>query len=79
MRSAWSSSGTALPFWPSTKWISIRQEDALPTVESYLAPTHPSKKSSPISAAKGTNLDVLLQAILQRLPLGPPLLPEGRR
>ncbi len=53
----------------------IRQEDALPLVEAWLA-LGDFDDVVPISARKGTNLDVLLDAILKRLPAGPPLYPK---
>ena len=53
----------------------IRQEDALPLAEAWLA-LGDFDEVVPISARKGTNLDILLDAILKRLPIGPPLYPK---
>ena len=53
----------------------IRQEDALPLVEAWLA-LGDFDDVVPISARKGTNLDILLETILKRLPTGPPLYPK---
>lgn len=49
--------------------------DALPLVDSYRS-TADFAAVVPISARKGTQLDVLLKEIVERLPLGPPLYPE---
>lgn len=57
------------------KMDAIPQEQALPLVESYLE-AHTFEEVIPISALKGRNLDVLLDAILKRLPLGPPFYPK---
>lgn len=53
----------------------IRQEDALPLVDSYVA-LREFDAVVPISAAKGSNLDVLLEAVVERLPPGPPFYPK---
>ena len=53
----------------------IRQDDALPLVDSYVA-LREFDEVIPISAAKGTNLDVLLKAVVDRLPPGPPFYPK---
>lgn len=53
----------------------IRKEDALPLVDSYVA-LRSFDEVVPISAERGTNLDVLLDAIVARLPLGPPFYPK---
>ncbi|RMF64979.1 MAG: GTPase Era [Bacteroidetes bacterium] len=52
----------------------IRQEEALPLVQAY-TDLRAFEEVIPISALKGTNLDVLLDAIIRRLPLGPPFYP----
>ena len=54
----------------------IRQEDALPLTEAWLA-LGDFDDVVPISARKKTNLDVLLHAILKHLPVGPPLYPRN--
>ena len=53
----------------------VSQEQALPLVESYTA-LRAFEEIIPISALKGTNLDVLLAEIKRRLPLGPPFYPK---
>lgn len=53
----------------------IRQVDALPLVESYIA-LREFDEVVPISATKGSNLDVLLELIIERLPPGPPFYPK---
>jgi GTP-binding protein Era len=53
----------------------IRQVDALPLVESYMA-LRDFDAVVPISAAKGSNLDVLLETIVDRLQPGPPFYPK---
>jgi GTPase len=53
----------------------IRQEEALPLVESYVK-ERAFDDVIPISAAKGHNLDLLLANITQRLPLGPRFYPD---
>ena len=53
----------------------IPQEQALPLVESYLE-LRAFEDVVPISALKGTNVDVLMEEIVRRLPLGPPLYPK---
>lgn len=53
----------------------IRQVDALPLVESYMA-LRDFDAVVPISAAKGSNLDVLLETIVDRLRPGPPFYPK---
>jgi GTPase len=52
----------------------IRQEEALPLVHSYTE-LHEFDAVVPLSARNGHNLDVLMDEILQRLPLGPPFYP----
>lgn len=53
----------------------IRQDDALPLVESYVE-IRSFDDVIPISATTGFNLDVLLAEILARMPLGPPFYPK---
>lgn len=53
----------------------IRQVDALPLVDSYVA-IRDFDEVIPISATEGTNLDVLLEKIIERLPLGPSFYPK---
>ncbi len=53
----------------------IRQEDALPLVEQYLA-LRAFEAVIPISALDGFNLDVLMAEVQARLPLGPPFYPK---
>lgn len=53
----------------------LRQEDALPLVESYVH-LRSFEEVVPISALKGSNLDVLLDLIVARLPEGPPFYPK---
>lgn len=53
----------------------IRQEDALPLVDSYVA-LRSFEEIVPISAATGYNLDLLLKEIIDRLPAGPPFYPK---
>lgn len=53
----------------------IKQEDVLPLVTSYMD-AHPFDEVIPLSALKGKNLDVLMQAILKRLPIGPAFYPK---
>lgn len=53
----------------------IRKEDALPLVDSYVA-LRSFEEVIPISATKGSNLDVLLESIIERLPKGPPFYPK---
>ncbi len=53
----------------------IPAEKALPLVESYVSLRH-FEEVIPISAATGYNLDVVRDAGLQRLPLGPPFYPK---
>lgn len=53
----------------------IRQVDALPLVESYMA-IRDFDEVVPISATEGMNLDVLLKNIIDRLPPGPPFYPK---
>jgi GTPase len=52
----------------------IRKEDALPLVEKY-GKLREFSHVVPISALKGTNLDVLLSRVVEALPFGPPLYP----
>jgi len=56
------------------KMDKIRKENALPLVETYSA-LREFSHVVPISALKGSNLDVLLERIVESLPLGPPLYP----
>lgn len=53
----------------------IRQEQALPLVQAYVD-TRAFEDVIPISAATGYNLDVLKQAIVARMPPGPPFYPK---
>ncbi|MEX0747133.1 MAG: GTPase Era, partial [Rhodothermales bacterium] len=53
----------------------IRREDALPLVESYIK-LRAFDEVIPISATTGYNLDLLLQELVKRLPLGPPFYPK---
>ncbi|MEX0821106.1 MAG: GTPase Era [Rhodothermales bacterium] len=53
----------------------IRKEDALPLVESYME-IRDFDAVVPISATEETNLDVLLEEIVDRLPAGPPFYPK---
>ena len=53
----------------------IRQEEALPLVEQYLA-LRAFEAVIPISALTGFNLDALMTEIQTRLPLGPPFYPK---
>jgi len=53
----------------------IRQEEALPLVAQYTA-LRTFEEVIPISALIGYQLDVLMHAIQQRLPLGPPFYPK---
>jgi len=53
----------------------IKQEDVLPLVSRYLE-AHPFEEVIPLSALKGTNLDVLLQTIVERLPEGVEFYPK---
>ena len=53
----------------------IRQEDVLPLVSAYMD-AHAFDEVIPLSALKGRNLDVLMEAILKRLPLGPAFYPK---
>lgn len=53
----------------------IRQDDALPLVESYVE-LRSFDEIVPISAVTGFNLDVLLNNIVDRLPTGPPFYPK---
>ena len=53
----------------------IRQEEALPLVESYVR-LRSFEEVVPISALTGYNLDVLLRLIVERLPEGPPFYPK---
>lgn len=53
----------------------IRKEDALPLVDAYMQ-LRGFDAVVPISAKTGYNLDVLLEEIEQRLPLGPPFYPK---
>lgn len=53
----------------------IRQEDVLPLVTAYME-AHDFEDVIPVSALKGKNLDVLMQAVLKRLPHGPAFYPR---
>lgn len=53
----------------------IRQADALPLVEAYMN-LRGFDAVVPVSAKTGHNLDVLLEEIRERLPLGPPFYPK---
>lgn len=53
----------------------MKQEEALPLVERYVA-LRSFVDVVPISARKGTNLDVLLDIIVSRMPIGPPFYPS---
>lgn len=53
----------------------IDQRQALPLAEAYLN-KHPFKEIVPVSALKGTNMDVLLKLMVEHLPEGPPLYPK---
>jgi GTP-binding protein Era len=57
------------------KMDQIRQEEALPLVETYTA-HRAFEEIVPISALTGFNLDVLLEEIKKRIPLGPPFYPK---
>ncbi len=52
----------------------IRREDALPLVETY-GKLREFEEVVPISAAKGYNVDLLRNLIIERLPDGPPFYP----
>jgi GTP-binding protein Era len=63
----------------------IRNEEALPLVAQYAAlraPDAPLEDAFaeviPLSAQTGFNVDVLMEAIVQRLPLGPPYYPKDQ-
>lgn len=53
----------------------IRQVDALPLVEAYMN-LRGFDAVVPVSAKTGHNMDVLLEQIQERLPLGPPFYPK---
>jgi GTP-binding protein Era len=53
----------------------IKQERAIPLVTTY-DELHDFEEIIPISALTGYNLDLLLEHIVQRLPLGPPFYPK---
>jgi len=55
----------------------IEQKQALPLVDAYVG-LRSFEEVIPISAKKGSNLDILLVAILERLPPGPPLYPKDK-
>lgn len=57
------------------KMDAIPKAQALPLVEAYME-AHNFEEVIPISALKETNLDLLLDSILKRLPLGPPFYPK---
>ena len=58
-----------------TKMDLIPNEQALPLVEKYTA-LRGFDEVVPTSAVKGTNVDTLLDLIVDRLPLGPPFYPK---
>jgi GTP-binding protein Era len=58
-----------------TKMDLIPNEQALPLVEKYTA-LRGFDEVVPTSAVKGTNVDTLLNLIVDRLPLGPPFYPK---
>jgi GTP-binding protein Era len=60
-----------------TKMDLIPQEQALPLVDEYLA-LRAFEEVVPTSAVDGTNLDVLLGEITERLPEGPPFYPKDQ-
>lgn len=53
----------------------VQMESVLPLVDSY-AREHAFEEIIPISALKKKNLDVLVQSIVERMPLGPPYYPK---
>ncbi len=53
----------------------VNPQEMLPLVKSY-SDEFDFEDVIPISALKGKNLDILLESILKRLPLGPPLYPK---
>ncbi len=53
----------------------IRKENALPLVQAYVE-KRAFEDVIPVSALKASNLEVLLEAILDRLPPGPPFYPK---
>lgn len=53
----------------------VKQENVLPLVEAYIE-KHEFDEVIPISALKNYQLDVLLQAIVKRLPMGHPFYPR---
>lgn len=55
----------------------IRQEDALPLAQAYLA-AFPFKEVFPISALSGFNLKPMLKTLLTYLPEGPPFYPKDQ-
>jgi len=54
----------------------VQQDSMLPLVENYLSEFE-FEEVIPVSALKKKNLDVLLEAVTERLPYGPPLYPEA--
>ena len=60
-----------------TKMDLIPQEEALPLVDEYLD-LRAFEEVIPTSALKGTNVDVLLDEIIERLPQGPPFYPKDQ-
>jgi GTP-binding protein Era len=60
-----------------TKMDLIPQAEALPLVDEYLD-LRAFADVMPTSALKGTNVDVLLDEIIERLPLGPPFYPKDQ-
>ena len=57
------------------KMDKVKQEDMLPLVAAYTE-SHNFEEIIPISALKGQNLDMLLEAIVTRLPYGPAFYPK---
>jgi GTP-binding protein Era len=56
----------------------VRDKSRLLPVLEWLARRWPDAELHPVSAATGDGLDSLLQAVLQRLPQGPPMYPEDQ-
>ncbi len=53
----------------------VRERETLPLVQSYID-LRAFEEVVPVSAKKKTNLDVLMEAIVSRLPAGPPFYPK---
>ena len=53
----------------------VKQEDMLPLVAAYTE-AHNFEEVIPLSALKGKNIEVLLKAIVERLPFGPAFYPK---